>query len=85
GILVQSALLGQDDVLAQLIAAYRRFHLPARLSELDVDIHNTAAQRACSAKDAGGPLESSVMNDQIYQRIEDSARFRELVEKRQRF
>lgn len=25
------------------------------------------------------------MNDQIYQRIEDSARFRELVEKRQRF
>lgn len=42
-------------------------------------------QRACSAKDAGGPLESSVMNDQIYQRIEDSARFRELVEKRQRF
>lgn len=42
GILVQSALLGQDDVLAQLIAAYRRFHLPARLSELEVDIHNTA-------------------------------------------
>ncbi|SQB25591.1 acetyl-CoA synthetase [Citrobacter koseri] len=27
----------------------------------------------------------SVMNDNIYQRIEDSARFRELVEKRQRF
>ncbi|MBS2576949.1 hypothetical protein KFY44_11665 [Salmonella enterica subsp. enterica serovar Typhimurium] len=26
-----------------------------------------------------------MMNDQIYQRIEDSARFRELVEKRQRF
>ncbi|SUX76246.1 Inner membrane protein yjcH [Citrobacter freundii] len=25
------------------------------------------------------------MNDSIYQRIEDSARFRELVEKRQRF
>ena len=25
------------------------------------------------------------MNDNIYQRIEDSARFRELVEKRQRF
>ncbi|HBJ6256936.1 TPA: oxidoreductase, partial [Salmonella enterica subsp. enterica serovar Muenchen] len=42
GILVQSALLGQDDVLAQLITAYRRFHLPTRLSELDVDIHNTA-------------------------------------------
>ncbi|EKA1791665.1 oxidoreductase [Salmonella enterica] len=41
GILVQSALLGQDEVLAQLIAAYRRFHLPTRLTELDVDIHNT--------------------------------------------
>ncbi|EDP8627077.1 oxidoreductase [Salmonella bongori] len=42
GILVQSALLGQDEVLSQLIAAYRRFHLPTRLTELDVDIHNTA-------------------------------------------
>ena len=29
GILVQSALLGQDDVLAQLVAAYERFNLPA--------------------------------------------------------
>ncbi|PUV60331.1 oxidoreductase, partial [Cronobacter sakazakii] len=42
GILVKSALRGQDDVLAQLITAYRRFHRPTRLSELDVDIHNTA-------------------------------------------
>ena len=39
GILVQSALLG-DDVLAQLVAAYRRFNLPITLRELDVDIHN---------------------------------------------
>jgi len=42
-------------------------------------------QRTCSAKDEGEPLESSVMNDNIYQRIENSAHFRELVEKRQRF
>ncbi|POT58246.1 oxidoreductase [Citrobacter amalonaticus] len=42
GILVQSALLGQDDVLAQLIAAYQRFHLPTRLAGLEVDIHNQA-------------------------------------------
>ncbi|WP_312949785.1 oxidoreductase [Superficieibacter sp.] len=40
GILVQSALLGQDDVLAQLNAAYQRFHLPTRLAELEVDINN---------------------------------------------
>lgn len=40
GILVQSALLGQDDVLAQLNAAYHRFHLPTRLAELEVDINN---------------------------------------------
>jgi uncharacterized oxidoreductase len=40
GILVQSALLGQDDVLAQLVAAYQRFNLPITLRELDVDIHN---------------------------------------------
>ena len=40
GILVQSALLGQDDVLAALIAAYQRFNLPTTLRELDVDIHN---------------------------------------------
>jgi uncharacterized oxidoreductase len=31
GILVQSALLGQDDVLAQLVAAYQRFNLPTTL------------------------------------------------------
>ena len=42
GILVQSALLGQDDVLHQLIAAYQRFNLPTTLAQLDVDIHNTA-------------------------------------------
>lgn len=42
GILVQSALLGQDYVLAQLIAAYQRFNLPTTLAALDVDIHNTA-------------------------------------------
>ena len=40
GILVQSALLSQDDVLAALIAAYQRFNLPTTLRELDVDIHN---------------------------------------------
>lgn len=42
GILVQSALLGQDDVLAQLVQAYKRFHLPTMLAQLDVDIHNRA-------------------------------------------
>jgi len=42
GILVQSALLGQDDVLAQLIASYQRFHLPTTLRELEVDINNRA-------------------------------------------
>lgn len=42
GILVQSALLGQDDVLAQLVHAYKRFHLPTTLAQLDVDIHNRA-------------------------------------------
>lgn len=42
GILVQSALLGQDDVLAQLVAAYQRFNLPTTLAELEVDIHNHA-------------------------------------------
>ncbi|MCE1557992.1 oxidoreductase, partial [Enterobacter hormaechei] len=40
GILVQSALLGQDDVLAQLVAAYQRFNLPTTLRELEIDIHN---------------------------------------------
>lgn len=42
GILVQSALLAQDDVLAQLVAAYQRFNLPTTLAELEVDIHNRA-------------------------------------------
>ncbi|MEX5384502.1 oxidoreductase [Cronobacter muytjensii] len=40
GILVQSALLGQDDVLGELVNAYQRFNLPTTLAELDVDIHN---------------------------------------------
>jgi len=42
GILVQSALLGQDEILSQLIAAYQRFNLPTTLAGLDVDIHNAA-------------------------------------------
>ena len=42
GILVQSALLGQDEVLAQLIAAYQRVSLPTTLAALDVDIQNQA-------------------------------------------
>lgn len=42
GILVQSALLGQDDVLAQLIDAYQRFNLPTTLAALEVDINNHA-------------------------------------------
>lgn len=40
GILVQCALLGQDDALAQLISAWQRFQLPTTLSALGVDIHN---------------------------------------------
>lgn len=39
GILVQSALLGQDDVLQQLSDAFVRFKLPTKLAQLDVDIH----------------------------------------------
>lgn len=42
GILVQSALLGQDEVLKQLTAAFARFNLPTRLAQLDVDIHQRA-------------------------------------------
>ncbi len=38
GILVQSALLGQDDVTAQLIEAYKRFDLPTTLAQLAIDI-----------------------------------------------
>ena len=41
GILVQSALLGQDDVLAQLVQAYQRFNLPTTLAALEVDINNS--------------------------------------------
>ena len=40
GILVQSALLGQDDVLAELVAPYQRFTLPTTLRELEVDINS---------------------------------------------
>ena len=40
GILVQSALLGQDDVLVGLAQAFKRFNLPTSLAQLDVDIHN---------------------------------------------
>ena len=40
GILVQSALLGQDEVLAQLVRAWQRFNLPATLAALEVDINN---------------------------------------------
>ncbi|MDX6018744.1 oxidoreductase [Scandinavium sp. V105_16] len=43
GILVQSALLGQDEDLARLVAAYQRFNLPTSLAELEVDIHDSAA------------------------------------------
>ena len=42
GILVQSALLGQDEVLAQLVQAWQRFNLPATLAALEVDINNRA-------------------------------------------
>lgn len=42
GILVQSALLGQDEVLAQLVQARQRFNLPATLAALEVDINNRA-------------------------------------------
>jgi len=40
GILVQSALLDQDEVLNELVAAYQRFNLPTTLRALEVDIHN---------------------------------------------
>ena len=42
GILVQSALLAQDDVLAQLVQAYQHFNLPTTLAALEVDINNRA-------------------------------------------
>lgn len=40
GILVQSALLGQDEVVEQLVKAFKRFNLPTRLAQLGVDINN---------------------------------------------
>src|SRR5471030_15440 len=39
GILVQSALLGQNDVVQQLVALYQKLHLPTTLAALEVDIH----------------------------------------------
>ncbi|WP_259461719.1 oxidoreductase, partial [Enterobacter sp. R1(2018)] len=39
GILVQSALLGQEEVLKELAQAFKRFNLPTSLAQLDVDIH----------------------------------------------
>lgn len=40
GILVQSALLGQPDVVDQLIALYQKLHLPVSLADLKVDIND---------------------------------------------
>jgi uncharacterized oxidoreductase len=40
GILVQSALLKQFDVVSQLIAQYQRLDLPVSLAQLQVDIHD---------------------------------------------
>src|SRR5476649_2343578 len=40
GILVQSALLNQPDVVRQLTALYRVLDLPVSLAELNVDIHD---------------------------------------------
>ena len=37
-----AALLGQDEVLAQLVQAWQRFNLPATLAALEVDINNRA-------------------------------------------
>jgi uncharacterized oxidoreductase len=42
GILVQSALLGQQETVAQLIALYHRLDLPVSLAALQVDIHDEA-------------------------------------------
>lgn len=78
---------GNIKNLPQRISCYRKAaseHISKSIVHYVTGV-GECGQRTCSTKDAGGPLESSVMNDQIYQRIEDSARFRELVEKRQRF
>ena len=40
GILVQSALLNQPEVVRQLTALYRVLDLPVSLAELNVDIHD---------------------------------------------
>lgn len=55
GILVQSALLGQDDVLAQLTGAYQRFHLPTTLAELEwISIIRRDRQSDCAHLASGG-------------------------------
>ncbi|MGC6389582.1 oxidoreductase [Ewingella sp. S1.OA.A_B6] len=50
GILVQSALLGQNDVAQQLVALYQTLHLPTTLAALDVDIHQPAQIDALIAR-----------------------------------
>lgn len=42
GILVQSALLGQNAIIDQLIPLFRQLRLPVTLAELNVDIHDQA-------------------------------------------
>ena len=68
-ILVQSALLGQDDVLAQLITAYQRFNLPTRLAQLDVDINPsgiTMQARRCILKFSLMPISSFWSNPRSF-------------------
>ncbi|WP_016607594.1 oxidoreductase, partial [Yersinia pestis] len=43
GILVQTALLGQDEVLRSLIVAFNQLGLPTHLAALDVDINDREA------------------------------------------
>ncbi|MFJ5315931.1 oxidoreductase [Pectobacterium versatile] len=50
GILVQSALLGDNDTLLQLKEAFKAFGLPTSLAALDVDIHDRAALQAVIAR-----------------------------------
>ncbi|MBJ7220464.1 MULTISPECIES: oxidoreductase [unclassified Brenneria] len=50
GILVQSALLGDDATLRQLRAAFKVLGLPTSLAELAVDINDRAAMQAVIAR-----------------------------------
>ncbi|KAA8995274.1 oxidoreductase [Affinibrenneria salicis] len=50
GILVQSALLGDESTLRQLSATSRTLGLPATLAALDVDIHDRQALRTVIAR-----------------------------------